>query len=209
MELILTIAGIHLLACLSPGPDVFLVVLNSLRHGWRTGVVTTGGILTGVSLHITLGITGISYLLSQGESVRMAVALAGGAWLMFLGIKGLLHWKAAGPARREPEIPSPARLDFSSAWLQGLLVNLLNPKAFLFFVSLFSVMLGPAVETPTKVIAGATMIGVQALAFSAVAVLVDRTSFKSGWKKVQAWLDLAISVILFGIGAWIWLGTLF
>ncbi|MFO7671078.1 MAG: LysE family transporter, partial [Bacteroidales bacterium] len=88
MELILTVALIHLLACLSPGPDIFLVVLNSLRHGWRTGVATTAGILTGVSLHITFGIAGISLIVAQSERLAAAVSLAGGAWLVWLGLKG-------------------------------------------------------------------------------------------------------------------------
>jgi threonine efflux protein len=208
MELILTISLIHLVACLSTGPDIFLVVLNSLRHGWRTGVATTGGILSGVALHIALGITGISLLLAQGEVAESLIGLAGGAWLIYLGAKGMLS-PPAKPLESAGSYPSTAcRPRHAAAWLQGLLVNLLNPKALLFFLSIFAVMLGPEVSVPLKAGAGAAMIGVQAAAFSLVAFLVDRPGFKARWTRLQLWLERAISLVLIFLGLWIWLHTL-
>lgn len=203
MELILTIAAIHLVACLSPGPDIFLVVLNSLRHGRQTAILTTIGILCGVSLHITFGITGISYLLTRGEGVETAVGLAGGTWLLFLGQAGLRKRPPDTASEEEAEAaPSPPGV--RSAWLQGFLVNLLNPKALLFFLSLFSVLLGPEIATKVKIAAGATMIAVQAMAFSLVAILVDRPLFRQRWARLQVFLDRGISIILVFLGFWIW-----
>ncbi|MGC9451000.1 MAG: LysE family translocator [Oceanipulchritudo sp.] len=204
MELVFSIALIHLLACLSPGPDIFLVVLNSLRHGWRTGVATTAGILTGVAVQITIGITGISYLVTRSPGMESAVGLAGGAWLVYLGGRGLLPGKGQAVRDNDGQVAASGR----SAWLQGLLVNLLNPKALLFFLSLFSVMLGPDVPLPIRVACGLTMLGVQAAAFTAVAFLLDRPRFKDGWIRLQFWLDRAISLILLLLGGWIWITTL-
>ena len=209
MDLILTIALIHLVACLSPGPDIFLVVLNSLRHGWRTGVATTAGILTGVTLHITLGIAGISYLITRSERWELAIGLAGGAWLLYLGGRGILSaGKVVTDATRRERINQPAA-SFSAAWTQGLLVNLLNPKALLYFLSLFSVMLGPDIRLTTKIASGATLLGVQALAFSTVAILMDRPQFKDQWLRTQIWLDRAISLIFIALGLWIWTSSLY
>jgi threonine/homoserine/homoserine lactone efflux protein len=204
MELLLTIALIHLIACLSPGPDIFLVVLNSLRDGWRAGAATTAGILTGVCLHVTLGITGISLILTRGAAVQHGVALAGASWLVYLGANS---WRSAppGPGNVPAATRRPAR---RGPWLQGLLVNLLNPKAMLFFLSLFSVLLGPEVPLRMKVAAGLTMIAVQAAAFTAVALLVDRPGFKARWAHLQGWLERAIGAILIALGAWIWVRTL-
>lgn len=208
MNLILTIATIHLVACLSPGPDIFLVVLNSLRHGWRTGVATTAGILTGVSIQISLGIAGISYLLTRSKGMESGLALAGGAWLVYLGGRGLLS-RHSSQSRGNPEDreEGPAS-GFLQAWTQGLLVNLLNPKALLFFLSLFSVMLGPEVALTVKLACGITMIGVQAIAFSTVAILMDRPQFKDHWIRLQSWMDRIISLILLALGGWIWITTL-
>lgn len=205
MNLILGIAFIHLIACLSPGPDIFLVVLNSLRHGWRIGVATTAGILSGVSLHILLGISGISYLLTQGPFLRGLIPVAGGAWLIYLGLNGLL---ASRKGPHPPSPKSPCRVgsppSAGKAWLEGLMVNLLNAKALLFFLSLFSVLLGPEVTLSLRILAGATMILVQALAFSLVAFLIDQPFLKRRWIPLQAWLERGISAILLLLGLGIW-----
>ena len=211
MELVLSIASIHLLACLSPGPDIFLVVLNSLRHSWRVGVWTTLGILTGVSLQITLGITGISLIFTRGELAGGIVGLAGGAWLIYLGLRGLAGIFGRSP-RREMQVPEPSpgttgNPTFADAWLQGLLVNLLNPKALLFFLSIFSIMLGPEVPLEVRIACGLTMIVVQAAAFTLVALAADQTRFKSRWTRLQTWLEAGISCILTGLGIWIWIST--
>jgi threonine/homoserine/homoserine lactone efflux protein len=207
MELILSISLVHLLACLSPGPDIFLVVLNSLRHNWRTGIWTTLGILSGVSLQITLGIAGITLLLTRGELTSRLIALAGGAWLVYIGIRGM-----QGLRRRSngPEVPEARPLvspKFADAWVQGLLVNALNPKALLYFLSIFSVMLGPDVPLQLRIGCGLTMICVQGIAFSAVALLVDRPHFKARWARLQVWLEFIISCLLTALGLWIWIST--
>ncbi|MFO7724085.1 MAG: LysE family transporter [Oceanipulchritudo sp.] len=204
MELIVGIAFIHLIACLSPGPDIFLVVLNSLRHGWRVGVATTFGILSGVSLHIILGISGISYLLTQGPLLRGLIPAAGGGWLVYLGLKGLLQSLRKPATPLAAEAAPGAGLSGGRAWLEGLMVNLLNPKALLFFLSLFSVMIGPDVTLSLRILAGAVMILVQALAFSLVAFLIDRPFLKKRWIPLQTWLERGVSALLLLLGLGIW-----
>ena len=209
MELILTIAAIHLVACLSPGPDIFLVVYNSMRHGWRIGMATTAGILCGVGLHISIGLTGVSYLITRGKGFEMALSLAGGTWLIYLGLRGLVDfWKSRNKST-DPEIAQSNSTSHSagSAWTQGFLVNLLNPKALLFFLSLFSVMLGPNLPMGIRISCGLVMVMTQAVAFALVAILVDRPRMKAGWRGAQLWLELGISVILLGLGLWIWIRT--
>jgi len=208
MQLLLSIAGLHLLACLSPGPDIFLVALNSLRKGWRAGVQTTLGILTGVSLHIFLGITGISLLLTQSEGASRMVALLGGIWLVYIGLAGLRnglrnhHDRGARPA----DVKGPEKE--TSPFLQGLLVNLLNVKALLFFLSLFSILLGPEVPLRMRIFAGLVMITVQGVAFSLVAYLVTRAPLRSKWNRLQNGFEIAISVLLLALGCWIWIQSL-
>jgi threonine/homoserine/homoserine lactone efflux protein len=208
MEFILTIAAIHLVACLSPGPDIFLVVLNSMRHGWRRGIATTTGILCGVSLHITLGLTGVSYLITQGEVFEKLLSLAGGTWLLYLGIRGLASYRKRPVKMTGSGLePEAGALSFREAWTQGFFVNLLNPKALLFFLSLFSVMLGPDLPIGIRIASGVAMVCTQVTAFSLVAILVDRPFFKAGWQRLQLWLEVGISVILLALGVWMWIST--
>lgn len=201
MELLLTVAIVHLFACLSPGPDIFLVVRTALRYGRKAAIKTTFGVLAGVSVHISLGIAGISYLLAQSPVFKTVLALAGGIYLMYLGRHALL------PARKKNALEAE-RAAPDAPFRQGLLVNLLNVKAFLFFLSLFSVLLGPEIGPGLKLAAGGTMLGLQLLAFSTVAVAADRPSFRTAWPKLQHWLDFGISFLLLLLGVWIWISTL-
>ena len=209
MYLIASIALIHLVACLSPGPDIFLVALNSLRHGHRTGIATTGGILTGVCIQITVGITGVSFLVSQSAAVHAAMAIGGSLWLAWLGFSGLRQWRARhstpSPGQSGRREPLPGR----RAWRDGFLVNILNPKALLYFIGLFSVMLGPDVPLSLRMTSGLTMLVVQAVAFSAVAVLIDRPAFHDRWQPAQRALEGLLSIILLLLGTSICLTTLY
>jgi threonine/homoserine/homoserine lactone efflux protein len=204
MDLILTVVAIHLLACLSPGPDIFLVMLNSLRSGWKSGLATTGGILTGVLLQIALGITGITYLLAMNPTLQPVLALSGGAFLVYLGTRGLLHLRPAPQA----EAKVPERKAPGNAWTQGFLVNILNGKALLYFLSLFSVLLTDEVPLPLRMACGGAMLLSQAIAFSLVALLVTRLNAGNRWSRIQHWLELLVAVVLLGLGLWIWITTL-
>ncbi|MEX0330949.1 MAG: LysE family translocator [Puniceicoccaceae bacterium] len=211
MELILSVAVIHLLACLSPGPDILLVVLNSIRQGWRAGVETTFGILSGVTIQITLGITGITYLVSRNASLQSLTALAGGAWLAYLGGRGLWSkWRSIRSAAvtDDQNLPGVELEDSTrSYWMQGFLVNILNPKALLYFLSLFSVLLGQNIPLQLKFACGFTMLLVQAVAFSTVAISLHRLRAGRQWTRMQGWLDPVISLILLILGLWIWIRT--
>ena len=206
MELLLSVAAIHLLACLSPGPDILLVVLNSLRHGWRTGVATTCGILIGGTIQISLGIRGITYLLSRSPNMQSITALAGGSWLFYLGMKGLIQ-RTPSPSQSNSSLDS-LQDGAIAAVGQGFLVNILNPKALLYFLSLFSVLLGVNVSLDMKIAAGITMIAVQAIAFSTVAFLLDHLKAGTKWKRMQGWLERGISGILIILGLSIWLRSI-
>lgn len=207
MELIPTVALLHLMACLSPGPDILLVMQTSLRDGFRLAMATTIGILTGVALHITFGLTGVSYLIAGSDPARAGLSLAGASYLVFLGGRGLSTAKSPPiPSASSPDAP-PAGTP-ASAYRRGLLVNLLNAKALLFFLSLFSVLLGPDIPFPERILAGLTMLAVQLAAFGTVARLCDQPRFRSAWPQWQHRLDLGISLVLLFLGCWIWISQI-
>ena len=204
MQFVISITLIHLLACLSPGPDIFLVIRTSLRHGWRMATAMTSGILTGVCLMIALGLTGLTYLLSQNEFMVQIVTLAGGTWLIYLGSAIFKLNKGGKPSTNRECDASDAGLSLKAAWIQGLVTNVSNPKAMLYFLSIFSVMLGPDIPLALKVLCGASMVLAQAIAFTLVAMLIAHPVFKKRWPSVQQWLDWTVSFILFALGLWIW-----
>lgn len=209
MYLILSVCLIHLVACLSPGPDIFLVALNSIRSGFKAGVATTAGILCGVSIQITVGISGISFLLAQNDDAHNGMAVLGSLWLSYLGIKGILNSRRnRGPDNFETA-PQETQGGVAGKMRDGFLVNILNPKALLYFLGLFSVMLGPDVPISSRIACAGGMLLVQAVAFSTVALLITRTLFKTKWNRFQHILEFTLSTILLLLGLSICLTTLY
>ncbi len=169
MEFLLTIAVAHFLAVASPGPDFFLVVRNALRSGFRIGVLTSAGIMIGVAIQLLLCLSGLSLLLVAAPGGMTAISLAGAAYLTWLG------WQAIRDSRRQVFAPAGTGHAPGRPVREGLLCNLSNPKAILFFLGLFSVLLTPAISVPLRFAAALQILAVNFLWFSFVAAMVART----------------------------------
>ena len=126
----LSAAIAHLLAVMSPGPDTAIIFQQSLTKGRRAGTLTALGIGFGIFLHCLLAISGISILLYSTDEARFTIKVFGASYLVYVGLKSLV------PQKRSAEQPST--LSFTHPFLIGLITNILNVKAFLFTVSLFT-----------------------------------------------------------------------
>lgn len=160
MEQFITIAIAHLLAVASPGPDFAIVLKQSVNGGVRTGLWTSAGVGAGIFLHVTYCVLGVALLLSRVDWLFVLVKLIAAAYLAWLGLQALWHaWRSADVAYAG----AGAELAPVRAFSTGFLTNGLNPKATLFFLALWTVVISP--ETP---------VGIQALygVYLAVATFV-------------------------------------
>lgn len=108
MSILATLAGVHFIALLSPGPDVALVVQNATQHGRKTGVMIALGLSCGILVHLILSLTGISYLVKQQPMLFNLLQLAGGSYLLYLGVGALQSVVAKKtPAHRRTALRSP------------------------------------------------------------------------------------------------------
>ncbi|MEZ9808918.1 LysE family translocator, partial [Vibrio cyclitrophicus] len=89
VTILITLASIHFIALMSPGPDFALVVQNATRHGRQTGLYIALGLSCGILLHSLLSLTGISYLVHQQPTLFAIIQLAGGSYLLYLGYGAL------------------------------------------------------------------------------------------------------------------------
>ncbi|MDA9601168.1 LysE family translocator [bacterium] len=126
----LSAAIAHLLAVMSPGPDTAIIFQQSFAKGRNSGILTALGIGFGIFLHCLLAISGISILLYSTEEARFVIKILGASYLIFVGFQSLLLQDSSEPKTRTTIITHP--------FLIGLITNILNIKAFLFTVSLFS-----------------------------------------------------------------------
>jgi threonine/homoserine/homoserine lactone efflux protein len=121
---VFVLTGLVLLAI--PGPAVLYVVTRSIDHGRSAGIASVFGITTGTVVHVTLATVGLSSLVLASRIAFDGVRYVGAAYLVFLGVQRLLTRRSRAGAPRA--VPRSRR----ALYMQGLIVNLTNPKTIVF-----------------------------------------------------------------------------
>lgn len=138
LDVWLSFVLVALVAVLSPGPAVLLAVTHASRYGVRRAVFPILGNITGVALLTFASALGVGALLAASSDLFLVLRIAGGAYLIYLGIK-LLRAGPMNPDGGLDVLPSRRK-----SYLQGVMVALSNPKALLFIGALFPQFLDPA-----------------------------------------------------------------
>jgi RhtB (resistance to homoserine/threonine) family protein len=133
---ILVIVSVTSLVMVSPGPDMVLVLRNTLVSGRRAGLQTSMGILSGNLVHITYCVLGIGVLISQSIIAFTALKYAAAAYLVFLGIMTFRSGAKTLDAR-----DVEGRRSTRAWFVQGFFNNLLNPKGTLFYLGVFTTVI--------------------------------------------------------------------
>ncbi|MEH6484153.1 MULTISPECIES: LysE family translocator [Pseudomonas] len=193
-----TVALIHLLAVASPGPDFAIVVRESVGAGRRAGIFTALGVGCGIFVHVTYSLLGIGLIVSQSIVLFNALKWLAAAYLLYIGFKAL----RAKPAVANTSDSEQPRLERSprAAFMTGFVTNGLNPKATLFFLSLFTVVINP--HTPLLVQAGygVYLAAATSVWFCLVAMLFSQQRVRAGFARLGHWFDRAMGVVLVGLG---------
>ena len=121
-----------ILLIITPGQDTFFILGRSLSGGRPAGIAAALGISTGTVVHTFAAALGLSALLATSPYAFMAVKFAGAAYLVFIGVRALLSRSNGLPGDEATKVAEGRR----SAFRQGVLTNLLNPKVALFFLAL-------------------------------------------------------------------------
>ncbi|MBA4726101.1 MAG: LysE family transporter [Pseudomonas sp.] len=195
----MTVALVHLLAVASPGPDFAVVVRESVAQGRRAGSWTALGVGCGIFVHVAYSLLGIGLIVSQSIVLFNLFKWLAAAYLVYLG------WRALRARPMSLEAIDGANAPVArSAWrafVIGFVTNGLNPKATLFFLSLFTVVISP--DTPLLVQAGygVYLAGATALWFLLVAWLFSRGRVRAGFARMGHWFDRLTGAVLIGLGA--------
>lgn len=191
-----TVAVAHALAVASPGPDFAIVLKQSLAHGRRTAVWTSIGIGCGLSFHIGYCILGLGFLLAKSPAALTAVKYLGAAYLAWIGVQALRSRARTDDLNLTDD--SAAVPGNPSAWSTGFLVNVLNPKAALFFIALFSVAISPATPKLVQAGYGLWMVLATIAWFSFVSFVFTRTEVRRRFLSHGHWIDRALGVVFIG-----------
>jgi threonine/homoserine/homoserine lactone efflux protein len=85
----LTIASIHLLAVMSPGPDFIMITRNTLVYSRKTGMYSAIGLGLGIGVHVLYCLMGIGLLISKSIVLFNSIKLIGAAYLFYIGYKSI------------------------------------------------------------------------------------------------------------------------
>ena len=194
----LTVALIHLLAVASPGPDFAVVVRESVTHGRRAGTWTALGVGTAIFLHVGYSLLGIGLIVSQSIMLFNVLKWLAAAYLVYIGIKAL-RARPAPAGSDSVQVSTVARTP-RAAFVAGFMTNGLNPKATLFFLSLFTVVINP--HTPLLIQAGygAYLALATGLWFCLVALLFSQARVRSGFARMGHWFDRGMGAVLVALG---------
>tara|TARA_R110001583_G_scaffold85992_2_gene225105 strand:+ start:957 stop:1595 length:639 start_codon:yes stop_codon:yes gene_type:complete len=127
---------ITLVTIVTPGPDFVIVVKNTVGVSRRAGLLTAFGVSTAIWVHIFYSIAAVSFIATQSDFIFEVIQILGAIYLFWLG------WKSLSSFDMEARLEAPSS-KCSAYWKQGFINNLLNPKATLFFISIFSQVIAP------------------------------------------------------------------
>src|SRR3989344_5092262 len=190
---ILTVALVHLLAVISPGPDFIMITRNSLVYSRKTGIYSAIGLGLGILVHVTYSLVGIGVLISKSILLFNIIKYIGAAYLIYIGYKSITSKASKLNLQTSEQKPDLSKL---KALRIGFITNVTNPKATLFFLSLFTLVISPNTPMVVKLIMGAEMSIVTALWFSLVAYLISHRAVKDRLSNVQSSAEKFIGVVL-------------
>ncbi len=191
------------LVTLAPGPDNLMVLSLGAARGRRHGVAFGLGCAAGCLSHTVLAAAGIGALVAASPLALLALKVAGGLYLAWLGLQILRH-SAVGAVPQ-----ATARQSTRALFVRGLVASAVNPKVILFFLA-FLPQFVVAGETPAAVqilALGALFAAQAALLFGAIGLFAGTLG---GWlarsPKAGTWLNRAAGVTFIGLGARLALG---
>lgn len=190
------VAGVMLLGCVSPGPDLIAVTSHALARR-RAGLFAAFGIATSHAMWAALAVFGLGLILAKLAWLYAAIRIAGAVYLVYLGLKTLAS--LSKPAS-QMDVSTMQVSSERQAYRRGLLVGLTNPKAAAFFGSLFITVL-PA-HAPLWVHAATLGIvaSISLIWFSVMAILFSTKSVQHGYSRLRKPIDAIMGTILLGLG---------
>jgi len=195
--LVISVTLIHFLAVIIPGPDFFMAIKNAMTYSRKIGIYTAIGFGVGIGVHVFYSLAGLALLISKSAIAFNSIKYLGVAYLFYIGIKSLQN-KATNIAIKTPThhiIISPVR-----AIGQGFLTNVLNPKATLFFLSLFSLAIRPDTTKSTLYVISFILITNTILWFSLVAIFLTQKRIREVYNRYQKIFSKLFGGILIAIG---------
>ena len=188
------IALAHFFAVASPGPDFAIILKQSISYGRRNALFASAGVGLGILVHVTYCLLGVALVISQSETLFNWLKYLAAAYLAFMAFQALQSSasKTSDENSAEALLVEPVMRSF----IKGFLTNVLNPKATLFFLSLFTLVIDPSTPVIVQTSYGVYMAVATWVWFSGLSLVLSRFAVRHFFLRSGHWFDRAIGVVL-------------
>lgn len=197
MSTLFAVTLIIILAAISPGPDFVMVTKNTLLYSCRAGILTALGVSSSLLIHSTYCLLGLAIVISQSLLLFSIIKYIGAAYLIYIGIKSLLAKKTVTIIY---DYKNHKHMSNVEAFRQGLLCNGLNPKAILFILAFFTVIIKSSTSIAAQIGFSIEIAVIHLVWFSLLAMMLSHPAVKKGLGKVQYYFEKLMGAVLIGFG---------
>lgn len=203
----LALLGLWIAGIVAPGPDVLVILRNASLGSRAAGVLTAVGVMTGNLVWITLSLTGVTVLIGEADTLERLVRGGGALFLGWLGVSGIRAGLAArtapaavpsarsGPPGEALGAPAGRELRPARAFALGLVTNLSNAKAIVFFVALFANVVPADAGVWEAALVLVLLVAVGLAWFTAVAWMGSVERLASGFRRHGAVVEIAAGTL--------------
>lgn len=184
---LLSLALLWTVAVITPGPNFFNIAQLAASQSKRHGVVAALGVATGTVFWGLAGGLGIKSLFSAAPTLYLAFKVAGGCYLIYLGLKQFKRKPAVAHGDSDSMVAAGRTL--TSAYGQGFLGNMTNPKSALFVATIFATAMPATVPPSLLALAVLTMATLSFSWYCSVALLFSSRRVTGIYNRSRKWLD--------------------
>ncbi len=194
---LLTVAALHTLVLVIPGPDVLLVSQTAVARSRRAALLAGAGVVSGIACWAALALLGIGVLFQNFAWIHGVIRVGGGLYLLYMAYT---LWRSSF-GTRTASAPVQAPLGDLKAFRSGFLTNIANPKAAIFFGSVFSSVLPAHSSAGLKLGAFTVIVSLSLLWFALVALGMSTARLQAAYLRLRRTLDRVAGSLMAGFGA--------
>lgn len=198
LMLFLTVALVHLIALMSPGPDFFFVSQTAASRSRREAMMGVVGISLGIVVWAGVALMGLHLILQKMAWLHQIIMVGGGIYLCWMGwqlLRSARAQQAQPAAEAQVALPKAGR-----SFIRGFLTNLSNPKAVIYFGSVFSLFVGDSVGAGARWGLFLLIVAETFVWFSLVAVVFALPAMRRGYQRLAKWIDGVAGMLFTGFG---------
>ncbi|PXW20679.1 threonine export protein RhtC [Pantoea sp. JKS000250] len=199
LMLFATVALVHLVALMSPGPDFFFVSQTAASRSRKEAMMGVLGITLGIVVWAGVALMGLHLILEKMAWLHQIIMVGGGLYLLWMGwqLMRSARQRHKQPQQDEPVVELPKR---GMSFLKGLLTNLSNPKAIIYFGSVFSLFVGDDVGSAERWGLFLLIVGETFAWFTLVAAIFALPRIRAKYQRLAKWVDGMAGVLFAGFG---------